>query len=107
MRGATGDGEQSDVSELLLHSDLSAEDRRRVYDAIVNSTTESSTPDRESVLLLIDFAAGRIDIDEYRERVFASRKWRHWGDVTDTFSGPADPDWDADRTAISHEIGEL
>jgi Antitoxin VbhA len=107
MRGATGDGEQSDVSELLLHSDLSAEDRRRVYDAIVNSTTESSTPDRDSVLLLIDFAAGRIDIDEYRERVLASGKWRHWGDVADIFSGPADPDWDADRTAISHEIGEL
>jgi Antitoxin VbhA len=107
MRGATGDGEQSDVSELLLHSDLSAEDRRRVYDAIVNSTTESSTPDRESVLLLIDFAAGRIDIDEYRERVLASGKWRRWGDVADIFSGPADPDWDADRTAVSHEIGEL
>jgi hypothetical protein len=30
---------------------------------------EGATPDRESVLLLIDFAAGRIDIDEYRERV--------------------------------------
>jgi hypothetical protein len=48
MRGATGDGEQIGVSDLLLYSDLSAEDRHRVYDAIVNSTAEGSTPDRES-----------------------------------------------------------
>ena len=28
------------------------------------------------------------------------------GDVADIFTGPADPDWDADRKAISHEIDE-
>ena len=43
-------------------SDLPAVDRRRFYDAIVSSMIEGATPNRESVLLLIDFAAGRIDI---------------------------------------------
>jgi antitoxin VbhA-like protein len=69
MTGATADGEHIDLVELLHRSDLPAVDRRRVYDAIVSSMIEGATPDRESVLLLIDFAAGRIDIDEYRERV--------------------------------------
>jgi hypothetical protein len=36
-----------------------------------------------------------------------TRTWRRWGDVADIFSGPADPDWDADRKAITHEINEL
>lgn len=34
----------------------------------------------------------------------APRAWRHWGEVADLFTGPADPDWDADREAVSHEV---
>jgi Antitoxin VbhA len=79
MSGATADGEHIDLVELLDRSDLPAVDRRRVDDAIVGSMIEDATPDRESVLLLIHFAAGRIDIDEYRERVLSSRTWRRWG----------------------------
>jgi hypothetical protein len=104
MSGATADGEHIDLVELLHRSDLPGVDRCRVYDAIVSSVIEGATPDRESVLLLIDFAAGRIDIDEYRERVLSSRTWRRWGDVADMVNGPADPDWDADREAIAHEV---
>jgi hypothetical protein len=104
MTGATADGEHIDLVELLHRSDLPAVDRRRVYDAIVSSMIEGATPDRESVILLIDFAAGRIDVDEYRERVLSSRTWRRWGDVADVVNGPADPDWDADREAIAHEL---
>ena len=104
MTGAAADGDHIDLVELLHRSDLPAVDRRRAYDAIVSSMIEDATPDRESVLLFIDFAAGRIDIDEYRERVLSSRTWRRWGEVDDMVSGPADPDWDADREAIAHEL---
>jgi hypothetical protein len=99
MTGATADGEHIDLVEYLP-----AVDRCRVYDAIVSSMIESATPDRESVLLLIDFAPGRIDIDEYREHDLSSRTWRRWGDVAEMVNGPADPDWNADREAIAHEL---
>src|SRR3954453_13159491 len=87
MTGATADGQHIDLVELLHRSDLPAVDRCRVYDAIVTSMIESATPDRESVLLLIDFAPGRIDIDEYRERDLSSRTWRRWGDVAEMPTG--------------------
>lgn len=32
------------------------------------------------------------------------RAWRQWGEVADLFMGPADPDWDADRQTIDHEV---
>lgn len=34
----------------------------------------------------------------------ARRAWRRWEDVAELFAGPADPDWDADRDAIAHEV---
>ena len=32
------------------------------------------------------------------------RTWRRWGDVSDLFRGPADPDWDADRDEVAHGV---
>lgn len=57
------------VAEMLLSGDLSAEDRRLVNDAVVNSALEGWTPDAESLALLTEFAAGNIDFDEYRHQV--------------------------------------
>ena len=34
----------------------------------------------------------------------APRAWRRWGEIADLFTGPADPDWDADRERVSHEV---
>jgi hypothetical protein len=69
MAGATGDNEQIDIAELLDRSDLPAVDQRRVHNASVNGMFDGWTPTRRSVLRLIDFAAGRIDADEYKRRV--------------------------------------
>jgi len=30
--------------------------------------------------------------------------WRRWAEVAGLFSGPADPDWTADREQIAHEV---
>jgi prevent-host-death family protein len=32
------------------------------------------------------------------------RTWRRWADVSELFTGPVDPAWDADREAIAQEI---
>ncbi|BBY99023.1 type II toxin-antitoxin system Phd/YefM family antitoxin [Mycolicibacterium fallax] len=32
------------------------------------------------------------------------RIWRQWSDVSELFTGPADPDWAADRDEIAHDI---
>jgi prevent-host-death family protein len=32
------------------------------------------------------------------------RTWRQWGDVAELFTGPADPDWLADRTLVDGEL---
>ena len=54
------------LAELLHGSDLSATQRRAVYNAIADSTIEGATPARESMLRLIEFAAGRITFDQYK-----------------------------------------
>jgi hypothetical protein len=73
MAGATADNEQLDIAELLERSDLSAVDQRRVHNASVNSMIDGWTPTRQSVLRLIDFAAGLIDADEYKRWVLDAR----------------------------------
>lgn len=55
----------------LLPSDLSPKDRRLVHNAVVNSVIEGWTPDPESIAWLGEFAAGKITINEYRQRVLA------------------------------------
>lgn len=63
-------GAQHDqLSQLLANSGLSPEDRRLVHDALANSAIEGWTPDAESVALLTEFAAGNLDIDDYRQQV--------------------------------------
>ncbi|MBI2699581.1 type II toxin-antitoxin system Phd/YefM family antitoxin [Mycobacterium gordonae] len=34
----------------------------------------------------------------------APRTWRRWADVADLVAGPADPDWDADRSAVADDV---
>ena len=34
----------------------------------------------------------------------ATRAWRQWADISDLFSGVADPDWEADRELISEDM---
>jgi len=45
--------------------------------------------------------AGRVAARLVRANV---RTWRQWNDLAGLFDGPADPDWDADRDRISHEV---
>jgi hypothetical protein len=58
--GSADDQEPVDIVAMPRASGLSAENRRYVYDALVSSMIEGSTPNRESVSLLIDVTAGRI-----------------------------------------------
>lgn len=32
------------------------------------------------------------------------RAWRRWSDVADLFAGPADPDWEDDRSTVAHDL---
>ncbi|MBX9983264.1 type II toxin-antitoxin system prevent-host-death family antitoxin [Mycobacterium gordonae] len=34
----------------------------------------------------------------------APRTWRRWADVAELVAGPADPDWDADRSAVADDV---
>lgn len=34
----------------------------------------------------------------------APRTWRRWSDVAELVAGPADADWDADRSALAGEV---
>lgn len=34
----------------------------------------------------------------------SSRAWRRWDDIVDTFTGPADPDWDSDRELVDDSL---
>jgi hypothetical protein len=55
---ATGD-ELVDIVELLAQSGLTAVDQRRVHNALVNNMIEGWMPDRQALLRLVDFVAGR------------------------------------------------
>lgn len=57
------------LAELLHGSDLSATRQRAVRDAVVSSVLEGATPDRTSMLRLIEFAAGRITFDQCKRRI--------------------------------------
>lgn len=34
------------------------------------------------------------------------RAWRSWDDIAELFSGPADPDWVAERDLLSHDLSD-
>jgi prevent-host-death family protein len=36
----------------------------------------------------------------------APHTWRQWGDIADLFTGPADPDWNADRDLVDQHIAD-
>jgi len=71
--GSADDQEPLDIVAMLRDSGLPAANRRYVYSALVNSTIEGWMPSRESVSLLIDMVAGRIDHGEYMKQVL--RRW--------------------------------
>jgi hypothetical protein len=71
MAGAAADDEQVDIVE-LLDSGLTAVDQRRVHNALVNNMIDGWTPDRQSILRLIEFAAGRMDDEEHMRQVLKS-----------------------------------
>jgi hypothetical protein len=74
-----------DIAEILYASDLSAENRRYVHNALASSMLEGWRPSRESVALLIDAVAGNITADEYKARVVASarKRGRQFGQFPD------------------------
>jgi Antitoxin VbhA len=83
---------------MLSDSDLSAENRRYVHNALACSMLEGWRPSRESVALLIDAVAGNITAEEYRARVVASAATRgRQFDQLPTISVPDDFDDPARR----------
>jgi len=129
VNGESSDDEDIDLAALLNGSDLTPEARRLVYEAIVSGGIEGYVPRRESVLELIELAAGRITGDEYRRRVLAklthapakaspdrsghkpagastqgASRWRRWNDIADVFNGPQDTNWETDRDLVAHEF---
>jgi hypothetical protein len=69
MDGSAEGLDADDISEILYASDLSPQNRRHVYDAVVNNLIDGGTQDRESLLRLIEFAAGRITDEEHKRQV--------------------------------------
>jgi Antitoxin VbhA len=93
VEGSADDHESVDIAALLSDSDLSAEYRRYVHNALACSMLEGWRPTRESVALLIDAVAGTITAEEYRARVVASAatRGRQFGQLP-TISVPDDFD---------------
>jgi hypothetical protein len=74
--GSADDHESVDIAAMLSDSDLSAENRRYVHNALASGMLEGWRPTRESVALLIDAVADKITADEYEARVVASAATR-------------------------------
>lgn len=36
----------------------------------------------------------------------APHTWRQWADIADLFTGPTDPDWNADRDLVDQHIAD-
>jgi Antitoxin VbhA len=72
MNGSADELDADAIAEILYASDLSPQNRRRVYNAVVSSLIDGGTTDRESLLRLIEFAAGRITDDEHKRQVLAA-----------------------------------
>jgi hypothetical protein len=83
VEGSADGHEPIDIAAMLTDSDLSAENRRYVHNALACSMLEGWRPTRESVARLIDAVAGYITADEYRARVvaFAATRGRQFGQL--------------------------
>lgn len=77
MSRSTIGAHEAQSLDMLSGSGLSPRDRRLVHNALVNSVIEGWTPDADSVAWLSEFAAGKISIDEYRQRVLAQTAAAH------------------------------
>lgn len=91
----------AELDELLRSSDLSAKRRRAVRDAIVSSTLEGAIPDRESILRLIEFAAGRITFDQCKAQALQA----HTSSIDHELT-LADADHAAGNTISGEELRE-
>ncbi|MGV0812817.1 hypothetical protein ABQF34_12730 [Mycolicibacterium boenickei] len=72
MSGETADHEPVDLANLaalLRSSGLCSSDQQAVHAADVDSMLEGATPDRDFVQRLIEFAAGRVTFDQYKEQI--------------------------------------
>ena len=99
MEGSADGREPVDIAAMLRGSDLSAEHRRYVHNAVARSVLAGWKPTRDSVALLIDAVAGNITADEYKARVAASAatRGRQFGQlphisVPDDFDNPLPDD---------------
>lgn len=71
MSGGSSHQDPYDLNALLHGSDLTPQARRAVFDVIASGLIEGDIPSRESVVDLIELAAGRLDGDECRRRIIA------------------------------------
>jgi hypothetical protein len=76
VEGSLGDHEPVDIAAILRGSDLSLENRRHVYDAVANEILSGWNPTRDAMVDLIDVAASRMTVDEYKTRAIAAAKSR-------------------------------
>lgn len=72
MKSCADDLDVNGIAELLYASDLSPQGRRSVHNAVASSFIEGGRIDRESLLRLIELAAGRITGNEHKRQVLAS-----------------------------------
>jgi hypothetical protein len=72
MNGSADELDADGIAEILYASDLSPQNRRRVYNAVVSSLIDGGTANRDSLLRLIEFAAGRITSEEHKRQVLAT-----------------------------------
>jgi hypothetical protein len=59
------------IHEALAAADLSARERRIVWNAVVGNAIEGSWLTAESVTWLCEFVTGKISADEHQARVLA------------------------------------
>jgi len=69
VSGGSSHQDPYDLNALLHGSDLTPQARRAVFDVIASGLIEGDIPSRESVVDLIEVAAGRLDGDECRRRI--------------------------------------
>ncbi len=105
MTDGIADGQDLDIVGLLSQSGLTAADQRLVRNVLANNMIESWTLDRQAVLRLLAFAAGRTDAKRApKADPEGARDWRRHQDVANLFDGPPDPDWAGDRELVDNEL---
>ncbi|MDH6194059.1 CheY-like chemotaxis protein [Mycobacterium frederiksbergense] len=89
------------LAELLNGGDLSATQQCAVHDAIADSMIEGATLGRESMLRLIELAAGRVTFDQCKTQALQAHT-----STTDHELTLADADYAAGNTISGQELRE-